>query len=127
MTYIVESHNNLEQTGKAFEEAIAARQFSVLGIYDLKEKMNKKGIAFNPECRIYEVCNPKKAQKVLETDLTISTALPCRVSIYTEGAAVKLATLQPTKLLKMFGQPGLEATAREVEDVIVSAMQEAAD
>lgn len=126
MTYVVESQKNLEQTGKAFEQAIANKQFSILGIHDLKEKLNNKGVVFNPECRIYEVCNPQKAQKVVEADLTISTALPCRVSMYTDGDTVKLATIKPTALLEMFDQPGLVQVARDVEDVIVAAMKEAA-
>jgi len=34
---------------------------------------------------VYEVCNPDIAKKVLETKGAISTALPCRISVYSEG------------------------------------------
>ena len=34
---------------------------------------------------VYEVCNPDIAKKVLETNGAISTALPCRISVYSEG------------------------------------------
>lgn len=127
MLYIVKSHKTLEETGKAFEQAIVEKNFSILGVHDLKEKINKKGLAFNPECRVYEVCNPQKAQAVLKANLEISTALPCRVSMYTEGLTVKLATLKPTEVLKMFAQPGLEDVAKEIEEVIVAAMETAAE
>jgi Domain of unknown function DUF302 len=35
------------------------------------------------------VCNPHQTKKVLEANLEISTALPCRISVYQEGEVVK--------------------------------------
>ncbi len=81
--------------------------------------MNAKGVEFGPECRIVEVCNPKKAKAVLETDMSISNALPCRISIYEEGGKVKVSTLRPTAILGLFGQPGLEPVAEEVEETMI--------
>ena len=54
----------------------------------------------------------------------ISTALPCRISLYEEGGRTVLATIKPTALLGMFGSPQLMGVAREVEDAIVRIMQE---
>jgi uncharacterized protein (DUF302 family) len=72
------------------------------------------------------VCNPGIAKKVLDTNIRISTALPCRVSIYAEGKDVVLETLKPTTLLQMFREPTLERAAKEVEAVIREIMEEAA-
>ena len=58
--------------------------------------------------------------------MSVSTALPCRISIYEEGGKTILATLKPTPLLAMFNAPQLEGVAREVEDAIVKIMKEAA-
>jgi uncharacterized protein (DUF302 family) len=66
-----------------------------------------------------EVCNPRKAKEVLEENMSISTALPCRISIYEEGGKVKVATIRPTMLLNLFDSPELQAVAREVEDTLV--------
>jgi uncharacterized protein (DUF302 family) len=58
--------------------------------------------------------------------MTISTALPCRISVYEEGGKTMLATLKPTALLAMFNMPQLEQVAQEVEDTIIKIMKEAA-
>ena len=80
--------------------------------------MNAKGLDFGPECRVLEVCNPGKAKIVLEADLSISNALPCRISVYEEGGTVKVSTLKPTQLLGLFGRPELDPVAKEVEDAM---------
>lgn len=64
--------------------------------------MNKKGVEFNSECLIFKVCHPQQAKKVLEQNMSFSTALPCRISIYEEEGKTVLATLKPTTLLAMF-------------------------
>jgi uncharacterized protein (DUF302 family) len=73
------------------------------------------------------VCNPGAAKKVLDTNIKIATALPCRVSIYVDGKDVVLDTLKPTMLLQMFNEPSLLPTAREVEAAIGEIMREAAE
>jgi len=88
--------------------------------------MTKKGVEFVRECLIFEVCQPQQAKKVLDQNMSISTALPCRISLYEEGGKTILATLKPTIHLAMFNAPQLEGVAQEVEDTIVKIMKEAA-
>ena len=58
--------------------------------------------------------------------MSVSTALPCRISVYEENGQTILATLKPTTLLAMFNSPRLAGVAQEVEDTIVTIMTEAA-
>jgi len=58
--------------------------------------------------------------------MSISTALPCRISLYEEGGKTILATLRPTTLLAMFNTPQLEGVAQEVEVALVKIMKDAA-
>ena len=88
--------------------------------------MAKKGVDFAHECRLFEVCNPHQAKKVLEQRMEISTALPCRIAVFEEGGTVKLSTLRPQAMIEIFGQAELESVAREVEQAIVEMMDEAA-
>jgi uncharacterized protein (DUF302 family) len=88
--------------------------------------MAKKGVEFTPECLVFEVCQPQQAKKVLDQNMGISTALPCRISIFEQDGRTVLATLKPTTLLAMFNTPQLAGVAREVEDSIVKIMNEAA-
>jgi uncharacterized protein (DUF302 family) len=126
MLHIVESTKPLETVAADLAQAVVAHKFGVLGIHDLKQTLAKKGVAFERECRIFEVCNPHQAKKVLEANLEISTALPCRISVYTEGGRTKLATIKPTAMLSLYPNPELKHVAAEVEAVIERIMAEAA-
>ena len=126
MLHVVESRKPLERLTKDLEEAVARHKFGVLGVYDLKAKMAEKGVAFARECRIFEVCNPHQAKKVLEANLAISTALPCRISVYEEGGITKLATIKPTALIALYATPDLKAVAEDVETTLERIMTEAA-
>lgn len=126
MLLIVESKKPLDQVVKDLGEAVTRHKFGVLGIHDLKETLAKKGVEFARECRIFEVCNPHQAKKVLEANLEISTALPCRISVYEEGGVTRLATIKPSAMLALYATPGLKEVAQEVEATIEAIMAEAA-
>ena len=126
MLHIVESRKPLDRVAKDLEDAVARHQFGVLGVHDLKAAMAKKGVDFGPDCRVFEICNPQQAKKVLEANLEISTALPCRISLYEEGGVRKLATIKPATLIGLYSTPGLKAVAQEVEATLEAIMAEAA-
>ncbi len=116
----------VSDTAAALQTAVQANHFGVMQIHNLKETMVKKGVKFDRECLIFEVCQPQQAKKVLDADMSISTALPCRISIFEEDGKTILATLKPTTLLAMFNVPQLKDVAQEVENTIVKIMKEAA-
>jgi len=126
MLHIVESRKPLDRVAKNLEEAVARHKFGVLGVHDLKAKLAEKGVVLSRECRIFEVCNPHQAKKVLDVNLEISTALPCRISVYEEGGVTKLATIKPTAMIDLYSSPGLKDVAREVEVTLEAIMAEAA-
>ena len=115
----------VSEAAEALQAAVAANHFGVMQVHNLKETMVKKGVEFTHECLIFEVCQPQQAKKVLEENMSVSTALPCRISIYEEGGKTILATLKPTTLLALFDTPQLKGVAQEVEDTIVKIMEEA--
>ena len=126
MLFELKSRKSLEAIGKGLEEAAARHQFGVIAVHDLKATMAKKGIDYSGDCMVYEVCNPHQAKKVLEANGAISVALPCRISVYRAGEEYRIATLLPTALLGLFQSPELDPVAKEVEQVIVAMMREAA-
>ena len=127
MLHVVQSRKPLDRVAKDLEVAVARHKFGVLGTHDLRAKMAEKGVPFDHECRIFEVCNPTQAKKVLDTNLEISTALPCRISVYEQGGVTKLATIKPTAMLDLYSTPGLKEVAREVEVTLEAIMREAAE
>lgn len=127
MLYIRETSADIDQVCEKLEKAADENKFGVLAVHDLKQKMLSKSVSFDRECRIFEVCNPGKAKTVLESDMSVSTALPCRISVYQEGGKVKVATLKPTGVLGLFQRPELQSVAQDVEDTMVRMIDAACD
>jgi uncharacterized protein (DUF302 family) len=126
LLYRVESKKSIAQIAQDFEPVAQKHKFGVLGVHDLKAKLKEKGVDFASESLVYEVCNPNQAKKALEINPEISTALPCRISIYPERGGVTLATIRPTAMIEMFNTPELQAVAEEVEAALVKIMEEVA-
>jgi uncharacterized protein (DUF302 family) len=114
----------LETVCSRLPEIATSHKFGVLATHNLREKMVSKGVPFDRECRVIEVCNPQQARDVLSQAIEISTALPCRISVYEEGGRTILATIKPTALLTLFGVAGAAAAAQVVEDTMVRIMDE---
>ena len=123
MLFKLSTDQTVNDTAIALLAAVVANQFGVMHVHNLQETMARKGVEFAHECLVFEVCQPQQAKKVLEQNMSVSAALPCRISIYEEGGRTMLATLKPTKLLAMFNTPQLTAVAQEVEDALVKIMK----
>lgn len=119
---------SLEEVCARLPAAAAKHQFGLLGTHDLKEKMRNKGLSFERECRVFEVCDPRQAHAILSGDIAVSAALPCRISVYDEGGSTLLATIAPEGLLRLFDPPSSDAQriARQVETDLIAIMDEAA-
>lgn len=120
------TEKTVNEASEALQSTVLANQFGVMHIHNLRETMVKKGVEFDRECLIFEVCQPKQAKKVLDQNMSISTALPCRISIYEEEGKTVFAALKPTVLLTLFDTPSLNAVAHEVENSMIKIMKQAA-
>ncbi len=123
--YVKEVNETVESVGKRLEEAVKAHKFGVIAVIDLKAKMAEKGVEFGNACRVYEVCNPVQAKRVLDNDMSIATALPCRIAVYEEKNRVKVATMLPTQMLALFSVPDLAPVAQDVEEKIKAMIDQA--
>ena len=126
MYYIVESNKTFEQAAKDLEEAVKRNEFGVLHIHDLGNTLRGKGIDFKENCRVFEVCNPVQANKVLSTDMRMNMALPCRISVYTEHGKTMIGMIRPVPMLAALSQDAsLVKVAQEVEARTRKMMDEA--
>jgi uncharacterized protein (DUF302 family) len=117
MYYIVETQKSFHQASTDLESAVTRNGFGVLHIHDLGTTLRSKGIAFEEECKVFEVCNPAQAAKVLSTDMRLNMALPCRISVYTEKGQTKIVLIKPVPMLcALFDAAALVQVAKEVEE-----------
>lgn len=126
MYYIVETGKTFNQASTDLEAAVLRHQFGVLHVHDLGSTLRSKGIAFKEECKVFEVCNPAQAAKVLATDMRLNMALPCRISVYTENGKTRIGLIKPVPMLSaLSSDPALVQVAREVEEKTIQMVDEA--
>lgn len=126
MYYIVETGKTFSQAATDLEAAVLRHQFGVLHVHDLGATLRSKGIAFKEECKVFEVCNPAQAAKVLATDMRLNMALPCRISVYTQDGKTRIGLIKPVPmLLALSDDPALVQVATEVEDKTIRMIDEA--
>ncbi|MDX1804348.1 MAG: DUF302 domain-containing protein [Alcanivorax sp.] len=119
MYHIVESRQPFEVAVLELEGAVTANGFGVLHVHDLGETLRSKGMEFGEECKVFEICNPGQAARVLAIDMRLNMALPCRISVYTEQGVVKLGYIKPVEML---GALSDDAALREVASEVEASM-----
>ena len=126
MYYIVESDKPFERAASDLETAVGRHGFGVLYVHDLGSTLRGKGIEFNEECKVFEVCNPAQAARVMASDMRLNMALPCRISVFTEDGRTRIGLIKPVQMLSALSQnPTLLETAKAVEDETIRMIDEA--
>ena len=126
MYYIVETNKSFSQAAIDLDTAVKKHGFGVLHVHDLGATLRSKGIVFTEECKVFEVCNPAQAAKVLATDMRLNMALPCRISVFTEAGKTKIGLIKPVQMLAaLSNDKALIDVAREVEEKTIQMVEEA--
>ena len=126
MYYIAESTKPFEQAATDLDAAVKKYGFGVLHVHDLGNTLRSKGLPFTEQCRVFEVCNPAQAAKVLSIDMHLNMALPCRISVFTERGRTKLGLIRPAAMLAALSDdPALAQVAQEVEEKTIQMVEDA--
>lgn len=99
-----ESKFNFEQTDSIFQAAVKNQGWSISTVHDFQKTMKK----FNNDVaavKVYELCHPDHASKILKNDNArkVSSLMPCRVSIYEKGDKVIVSRMNTGLISKVFG------------------------
>jgi uncharacterized protein (DUF302 family) len=126
MYYIVETEKSFDQASADLDSAVKRHGFGVLHVHDLGTTLRSKEIAFEEQCKVFEVCNPAQAAKVLSTDMRLNMALPCRISVFTDKGKTKIGLIKPVQMLSALSQEAaLVEVAKEVETKTIQMVDEA--
>lgn len=126
MYYLVDTDKAFDQASADLESAVIRHGFGVLHVHDLGTTLRSKGIAFDEQCKVFEVCNPEQAAKVLSTDMRLNMALPCRISVFTEKGTTKIGLIKPVQMLSALSEDAaLVHVAQEVEERTIQMVDEA--
>ncbi len=122
----VETQKDFDKVVQDVQEKSKEKGFGVMSVHEVHKILESKGMPINYKCTIIEICQPKAASTVLSKRADISTAMPCRISVYEQNGKVFLSTMAPTELLNLYKADEFKELAQEIENTIKSIMEEAA-
>lgn len=126
MYTIFPSEKSFAQASTDLEAAAKRQGFGVLHVHDLGATLRSKGIAFDGEARIFEICNPAQANRVLSLDMRLNMALPCRISVYRDNGRTQIGFIEPVRMLAALSDdPALLQIAGEVQEKMLLMIEEA--
>ncbi|NMH68914.1 DUF302 domain-containing protein [Bacillus sp. RO3] len=120
--YTKEVTMSVKEAVEAVESSLKDESFGVLWNLDLARKLQDKGLDFNEEIVVLEVCNPHEAKKVLEESMLVSYFLPCKVTVYTEEGTTKIGMARPGKLIEMVDNDELKKLALDIENRLIGCL-----
>lgn len=113
---------SLEKVIPKLEESLKSEQFGVLWQFNIREKLQEKGVDFNQKFVVLEVCNPKEAKRVLEEETLAGYFLPCKIVVYEENGQTKIGLPKPTALISMVNNEQLKEIAGDIEKRLIKCI-----
>jgi uncharacterized protein (DUF302 family) len=125
LKYEVKTSKDFSAAVEDLKKALSANGFGVLWELNFKDKLAEKGLDFEQNFKVLEVCNPKQAKEVLERQIEVGYFLPCKMVVYEKDNSVFMGMTLPTALIGMLEQENLLNIAQDVEKVLKKALNEA--
>lgn len=126
MFHVITTDKSFTQAVADLDIAVKRHGFGVLHVHDLGHTLRSKGFAFEHECKVFEVCSPAQAAKVLAADMAMNMALPCRISVWRKDGQTRIGMIRPAWLLAQLASDAeLEDVAIEVERATMAMIAEA--
>ena len=125
MIYRVKTDKSFTQAIDDLKASLGSKRFGVLWELNFKNKLAEKGVALDMNFQVLEVCNPNQAKKALESITEAGFFLPCKIAVYEENETVFMGMLRPTELIGLINSDALTGIAREVEQDLKNAIDQA--
>lgn len=124
MQYMQTSSKSVQEVVKAIETIAPNHKFGVLSVRDMKATLASKGFEFKQECMILDVCNPSVALTFLSEDMSLSSILPCKISVYSENGETTILMNSLAQLVDDINPDFLEL-AQDTQDTLLQIIEEA--
>jgi uncharacterized protein (DUF302 family) len=92
--YTIESVGTVEETIHALGLQLQTEQFGVLWSFNIQDKLKEKGIDFERQYVVLEVCNPAEANRLLSETPMAGYFLPCKIVVYEAEGKVLVGMLK---------------------------------
>lgn len=124
--YEVKTDKSFEDAVAAFKEAIEANNFSILFELDFKATFAGYDIEFDKDYIIFDICDAKSAKAMLDENLQIGYALPCKGVVYNDGKEVRIGAVKLADNLADIDSSVVKKEAQDDQNRLQKAVDAAA-
>lgn len=121
-TYTVTTEQPVAAAVESVRKNLQENGFGTLWQLNVPEKLQEKGVEYQREAVILEVCNPVHARNALEANLQVIYFLPCKVVVFDENGTTTIGMVLSTVMMETLQDPALTTFAREVEATLQKAI-----
>ncbi|WP_291635117.1 DUF302 domain-containing protein [Clostridium sp.] len=125
INYELKSEKSFDEAVESLKKSLSENKFGVLFELNFKDKLREKGLEFDSNFKILEVCNPVQAQEVLSRNIEVGYFLPCKMVVYEKEGSVYIGMIKPTEIIQMMGSEEIIAIAKDIENVLKKAIDDA--
>lgn len=120
--YTVETEKSIEDAIASLEVSLKEEKFGILWQFDIKDKLQEKGLEFNQQYRVLEVCNPHEAQRVLLENQLVGYFLPCKIVVYEDNGKTMIGMPKPSSLISMLEDDTIKELAIDIEKRLITCI-----
>lgn len=121
---MVESDYSLEETIDNLKQAISDQNFTLIRTEYVDHGLVEPGKE-NKKQRVLHFCNFRFLFDALAIDPRVGLFLPCRVTVVEHEGKVKVMTINPLRLSKMFNNDELDDACKHMHEVYTSILEDA--
>jgi len=127
MIYKQEINKPYEEVFAKVEEACKNNKFGVMKVYEFDKILEEKGFPISKKIATFEICQPKYASQVLETNSLLASFMPCRISIEKiDENKTLLTSFLPNEIVNVCNAEDVKNIANEVDTLIRNIIKEIA-
>ncbi|PYZ93985.1 hypothetical protein CR194_00110 [Salipaludibacillus keqinensis] len=123
--YTVESKKTPNELIESLEKELKEEGFGVLWSFNVKDKLDEKGLDYSDNFHILEVCNPHDAKEILSMSKLAGYFLPCKVVVYEDDGKTFAGMPQPSTLMDFIDDSKVHEVANKVEKQMISCLEKA--
>lgn len=123
LVYEMETSKSVSDAVLAVKESLKDHGFGVLWELDFKTTLENKGIEFNEDYIVLEVCDPKQAKNILDLEMQAGYVLPCKMAVRSENGRTYIGITSPKTLLRFYESKELDSIGELVESTLREVLQ----
>lgn len=123
MKQLFETNKSVDEFVEKVQKIMPNYGFGLHHIHNPREKLQEKGLDFDKECKILDVCNAKIAYGVLSKDLSLSCIMPCKIAVYNENGQTTIALNSIVQMMDDLNPDFIEL-AQETQEMLVNIIND---